>query len=199
MWPGSNFPYNNINCTYNLTFDRSVNAYVRIDTAISWILNQEKPANLIMIYIEEPDKQGHTYGVHTDIILQALSKIDKLTQYLDDKLKQNNLELRTNVIHLSDHGMLNGQYENVINLTDLLKEYRYERSGSSPVASLHAYNAVDVEPMYQKLKNHEQFIPYKYDELPERWHLKNKYRTGDITVVAHPKYSFDEEKLEKTG
>lgn len=175
-----------------------MNAYSRIDTAISWILDQEKPANLVMIYIEEPDKQSHALGVHTDEILQVLPKIDKLTQYLDDKLEQNHLKHRTNIIHLSDHGMLNGEAKKNFNLTDFLKEYRYERGGSSPVTSLYVKNAEDIEPMYQKLRNHErQFTPYKYNELPERWRFKNKDRTGDITVVANPNFGFDEERLNK--
>lgn len=42
----------------------------RVDTALSWFVHEKTPANLVMLYIEEPDTQSHMWGPDAQIVCQ---------------------------------------------------------------------------------------------------------------------------------
>lgn len=46
-------------------------------------MDEESPANLIMIYFEEPDMHSHIYGPESIQVLNILKQLDNLTEYLD--------------------------------------------------------------------------------------------------------------------
>lgn len=62
MWSGSNFDYNGIKCTFTGNFDMNRTYEDRIDTALSWFSDEKTPANLVMMYFEEPDEHAHAFG-----------------------------------------------------------------------------------------------------------------------------------------
>lgn len=62
MWPGSDFEYRGRRCTYTQSLDKRMRLTQRIDTAIQWIKDPHKPANLVMFYSDEPDDTCHAYG-----------------------------------------------------------------------------------------------------------------------------------------
>lgn len=62
MWPGSNFEYKGRNCTFTGVFNENMKWEDRADIALSWFNHEKTPANLVMLYMEEPDTNGHYYG-----------------------------------------------------------------------------------------------------------------------------------------
>lgn len=42
-----------------------------------------KPANLIMLYFEEPDAHGHAFGTNSQVVKDLLVKLDNITLYLE--------------------------------------------------------------------------------------------------------------------
>lgn len=62
MWPGSDYDYDGTVCSHNRHFNVSVDYRERVDEALSWIIDDKQPANLIMFYIEEPDTHAHAFG-----------------------------------------------------------------------------------------------------------------------------------------
>lgn len=62
MWPGADFEFNEKKCTFSELFDESQKYENRVDTAISWFTHPKTPANLILLYIEQPDMYAHAYG-----------------------------------------------------------------------------------------------------------------------------------------
>lgn len=83
MWPGGVFPYQNKNVTYCQNYDTDLDWFKRIDTVISWINDREKPANLVMVYFEEPDQHGHAFGPNSPVVYDLLRKLDNVTGYLE--------------------------------------------------------------------------------------------------------------------
>lgn len=144
MWPGGEFEYNNITCQFIAKFDPSMDHFKRVDQAMSWILNKETPANLVMLYIEEPDMHAHAYGPESQTITDLVKKLDQLAEYLDDKIKENHLEHRVNVVHLSDHGMDSVMPQNFINITDYLSPFEYISAGRSPVTEIFLKNEGNI-------------------------------------------------------
>lgn len=48
----------------------------RIDKIMSWIKDENQPANLVFAYFEEPDKTGHLTGVGTQEIKNQIVRVD---------------------------------------------------------------------------------------------------------------------------
>lgn len=46
-------------------------------------MDPKKPANLIMMYFEEPDVHGHAYGTDSKAMHDTLQRLDKITLYLE--------------------------------------------------------------------------------------------------------------------
>lgn len=54
----------------------------RVDKMISWFKNDEKPANLVMAYFEEPDSTGHVKGVESQEVTDQVVRVDVIVKYL---------------------------------------------------------------------------------------------------------------------
>lgn len=82
MWPGNEYNYTGIFPTYQKKFDLNFPYKDRVDEVLKWILNPEKPANLVVLYIEEPDTTEHNYGPESETNLKKLKQMDDTTAYL---------------------------------------------------------------------------------------------------------------------
>lgn len=85
MWPGSNYTYGGRATTFNVGFNPNMPLKARVDTALNWFVHDKTPANLVMLYIEEPDTHGHIWGPEAQIVCQNNSI--KLTSSDIDKKK----------------------------------------------------------------------------------------------------------------
>lgn len=68
MWPGSDFAYRNVSCTYTYKYNTTESWTDRMDMALSWFQNKTNPTNLVMAYIEEPDQHGHIFSPDSDVV-----------------------------------------------------------------------------------------------------------------------------------
>lgn len=66
MWAGSNFEYNGKNCTFTVDFEIGQRFETKVDTALAWFTDKSTPANLVMLYFDEPDEQSHEYGPESE-------------------------------------------------------------------------------------------------------------------------------------
>lgn len=96
------------------------------------MLDKTKPANLIMLYIEEPDYHSHIYGPDSQQVLSLLGQLDDLTQYLHNKLKEHGFANKVNIIHVSDHGMSTVKPPKFLNITQYLQPNSYIIADTSP-------------------------------------------------------------------
>lgn len=146
--------------------------------------------------------------------------MDDLTKYIQQKLFENNLDQRVNVIHLSDHGMSTVTPPSFINLTDFVRTETVSFYGTSPVLqvvpkdssklqsmlftltsiifrnqlSLHIIDL--LEEIHANLTEGAQinghFKVYTPDDLPERWQAANAQRMGPLLVLADMEYAFQD-------
>lgn len=75
MWPGSDFPYAGKNCTHSVGYNKSISWDTRVDIAMDWLKDKQKPANLVIMYFEDPDSHGHIYGPDSKMVSNSLSLI----------------------------------------------------------------------------------------------------------------------------
>ncbi|XP_053678141.1 DDB1- and CUL4-associated factor 6-like [Anopheles nili] len=199
MWPGSDFGYgpSNATCSHVQPLNISIPWTDRINTIFRWIRDTDRPANLIMLYIEEPDYYGHVYGPDSDRIEQLVVKLNDLTRQLHAKIADLRLQERVNVVHLSDHGMEPVMPKHFINLTALVAdELKYDTYGTSPVLQIVPKVKQEKSELYRQLRKAAdedvRFDVYMLENLPARWRYNNSRRTGPITAVAQLGYAFDD-------
>lgn len=80
MWPGSDFKFGNVSCTHTHSYNLTETWYSRMDTALSWFQDKVNPANLAMVYVEEPDRHGHAFSPDSEVV--SLERLN----YLCDRL-----------------------------------------------------------------------------------------------------------------
>lgn len=196
MWPGSDFAYDNYQCTWRRHFNVSDNYMTRVDEVFTWIKNDTKSPNLIMFYIEEPDLHAHAFGPNSSTITNLVSILDDVTKYIYQSIIKSNLKNKVNVVHLSDHGMDELELRNVIDLTKIIGKKKVNFYGSTPVLQIVPNNPSETQEIYQKIKIESEkrgtFNVYTNDELPQKWKYRNDIRVGNITVVADLGYGFQD-------
>ncbi|XP_058063200.1 ectonucleotide pyrophosphatase/phosphodiesterase family member 5-like [Anopheles bellator] len=200
MWPGSDFGYgpSNLTCSHTQPFNLSLPWNDRLSIIFRWIRDAERPANLIMLYIEEPDYYGHIYGPESNRVAQLVVKLNDFTRLLHTQIAEQRLEDRVNVVHLSDHGMDTVMPKNFINLTAFVPaELKYDAYGNTPVLQIVPKVKQQTADLYRALKNAADAEPgrfevYTVENLPLRWRYNSSQRTGPITAVAQLGYGFDD-------
>ncbi|XP_063239262.1 ectonucleotide pyrophosphatase/phosphodiesterase family member 5-like [Bacillus rossius redtenbacheri] len=194
MWPGSDFKYQDTSPTFQMNFNVSVPWERRVDTALEWFLDPVTPANLVMLYVEEPDASAHVFGPESQQVLKQIAKVDSLTGYLRERLRAAGLLGLMNVFQVSDHGMDTVSLDRIINLTGLVDSSTYELDGVSPVLGLIPVPGAE-DQIYAALKNaslREHFEVYRRAEVPERWHFARNRRAPPLLAVADEGYAFDD-------
>ena len=61
-YPASNIMFRNRSCTFTEVFSPGLDFGTRVDLAFRYIMHPQTPANLVMLYFEQPDDAGHKYG-----------------------------------------------------------------------------------------------------------------------------------------
>jgi len=133
MWGGGEFEFHDVLPTYYELYNSSKSWYERIDRTLEWLLDEEKPVNLLHIYFEQPDSAGHYYGIHAPEFNEQLKHIDNIFDYFLKQLAKHGLENKIDIIVLSDHGMLDIDQAHLINVTEDIKSTGGKYCGTSPI------------------------------------------------------------------
>lgn len=195
MWPGGDYSYQGKNITYSVGFQAGYDWKKRVDQVIKWILDPDKPANLVMLYFEEPDTHGHAFGPNSVIIKDLLEKLDNITGYLHAQLEHHNLSDKVNVVQLSDHGMTAVSPPFFINITQYITNGTYEWAGASPAIQIiprEGHEDIIYSALKKGSKENGHFKVYKKSEYLDRWHYKNNPRSPPILVMADEGYALDD-------
>ncbi|RWR99884.1 ectonucleotide pyrophosphatase/phosphodiesterase family member 5-like protein [Dinothrombium tinctorium] len=193
MWPGSWERIHGQKPYYLEPYNKTSNWNARIDRMIKLMLDKQRPANLAVLYFDEPDSTSHYYGPFSNQTRQQIRRADSLINYLLKKLKKANLSSKTNIIILSDHGMAEVPFEKMIDLNKISDTSLYRVYGSAPVLNVLA-NEGEKERVYEMLKkasfdNH--FAVYKREDVPKQYHYSNHRRILDIIIEADEGYYAD--------
>ncbi|KRT80179.1 hypothetical protein AMK59_8696 [Oryctes borbonicus] len=211
MWPGGMASYKNVKPTYFLNWSHEYDMFKRVDKAMEWLMDSKKPANLVMVYIEEPDYYSHIYGPDSQKVYERIKVLDKLTQYLEEQLRKYKLENSATIIHLSDHGMSSVKAKDIVNITQFLQPNTYTLAETTPCMHvipkegilqpyfdlINAFWLVGYEKsIYDSLKKASEtlktFDVYRKSDLPDRWHFKNNPRTPPIFLMSKENYGFQD-------
>lgn len=192
MWPGTDVPYgNNEHPLHLVKYKQHMDFNENMDAAISMLINKTHPANLILMYFDEPDTQAHLYGPFDPRVMSQVKSCDNSIGYLLQKLHSFKLSHLVNVIILSDHGMSEITKDHVIQLNQFIDRSLYEMYGASPVWSIMPKSHVDEDRLYELLKSaslDRNFTVYKRHQIPPEYHYSDNPRILPILIVADDGY-----------
>ncbi|KAJ5076532.1 ectonucleotide pyrophosphatase/phosphodiesterase [Anaeramoeba ignava] len=136
FWPGSEAKIQDFRPTYYEIYNQSVPYQDRVQKVLDWIdLPQSERPNLITLYFENVDTEGHLHGPLSPEVISAVEYDDTIIGTLIDGLKERDIFDKINLIVVSDHGMATISTSQVIFLDDYLnistksipQEYSYNK------------------------------------------------------------------------
>ena len=133
MWGGGEFEFNDILPSYYEPYNTSIPWHERINRTMEWLLDEEKPVNLINIYFEQPDMAGHKYGIEAPKFNEQLKRVDNILDYFLKQLIEHDLDDKIDIIVLSDHGMVDMDRAHIINVTRNINSTGGKSCGTSPI------------------------------------------------------------------
>lgn len=189
-WVGSEAAIQGIQPAFWKEYDHHFPYGQRIDTVIHWfsLPQTERPA-LVMLYFDEPDGAGHTYGPEHPETGRTLQEMDSLFAVLLQKLAALPLYDSLNIILLSDHGMGSIAPERSIFLDSLLSaHWVLQAQGGNPVYNLQVATGF-IDSVMQVLSSTPHLKAWKKGEAPSYLHYYKNARLLDVTVAADSAWS----------
>jgi predicted AlkP superfamily pyrophosphatase or phosphodiesterase len=197
FWVGSEADIQDMRPTHWKPYDNDMPGRARIDTVIKWMTaSGDKGVDFATLYYSDVDTKGHRYGTDSDSVKQAIQRADRLMGYLEQQMKTKNLWDNTNIIILSDHGMVNQSADKIIRLDKIIDMDDVRYVNWAPMTGIQPKEG-EKEEVYRALKSSaENYKVYKKEDLPKRYHLKNHRRIADIIMVADLGYTILDEDYE---
>lgn len=128
--------------------------------------------------------------------MDMVKRLDAFVVYLEQSLIMEGLDSITDIIILSDHGMLTVTPQNFIDLYIWIDRTKCKIYGTSPVLQIVCEDDKSSEACYNLTKGAQSvgntFNAYTDDQLPDRWHVQNWQRFGPCVAVAEPGYAFQD-------
>lgn len=190
FWVGSEAPIQDMRPSHWKIYDESMAEEARIDTVVKWMsYPNDQVVDFATLYFELVDAAGHDHGLQSDSLKAAIHKADRFLGYLKDKMRAAGIWETTNLVIVSDHGMVDLSADKTIMLDSIIDMEDVERITWAPATMIQPKEG-KTEEMYRALKaNENNYRVYRKEDLPERYHLKNHRRVPDLVVIAEPGYT----------
>lgn len=169
----------------------------RVSTVMSWLTNSTHPANLVFLYYNEPDTQGHSLSpdsLQEEGLYTMIRTIDDRVGYLIDELKQADIYDSLDIIIVSDHGMETVYNSTIMDTTDFSDRSLFTNYGSSPNYQLKVHNPDDIQKVYDDFSAAaltRNFSVYIKEEMT-KYNYSLSRRIQDIILVADPGFAFED-------
>lgn len=189
LWVGCEAKIAGFRPSYYATFNNKTQGtheteQARIDDTVALLrLPAADRPHLILIYLSEPDHQGHEFGPDAPQTRAAASQMDALVGKLRDALRST--ELPIDLVVVSDHGMTKAE-GGWINLADFADLAGFETAGDL----LYGKTEEDRARLYNSLKHaSSQFMVFRLKDVPADLNYNQNPREGDPVVVATGSYA----------
>ena len=205
FWVASNSDAGGTRPTYYYNYHEKFTADEKINIVLNWLkLPEEKRPHFITFYFPEVDKNGHLYGSESLEVQNAVQFVDDAIGKLIEKV--NELQLpNVNFIFVSDHGMIDVDIEDTLEIPALLQDKnRFIINNSQTLLRITLKNESEVNQVYRELKKNKtkDYKVYLTEKFPKRLHYRTAddrfNRIGQILLVPHAPKIFLEPNARKT-
>lgn len=185
FWPGSEISEDGRHPNYFERYDQNRPYNERVNGVLRWLsLPVRERPDLITLYFDATDTQGHRYGPDAPEVNAAIAQLDSMVALLISGLNRLRLSDSTNIILVSDHGMTGIDLSRTIVIDELLLGEKYTTQWNGPTMLLESGNGRDKEiaAILKKKLNHASV--YLKNEVPEYFHFsRNEYITP-VVITA---------------
>jgi len=187
FWPGAEAEIDGIRPAHWLPFDGGMSPAARVQ----WVLDlldlpeADRPV-FCTLYFSQTDNVGHRAGPESDEILTAIASVDEAIGLLIAGLETRDLLDLTNIVVVSDHGMIATSRERVVFVDDYVDLSIANPVDWNPVLALWPAQD-DLEVVYEALHGaHPEMDIYRRDDIPDRLEYGSHRRTPPILGLAAP-------------
>ena len=188
FWIGSEAEINETRPTYYKKFNPSTKPTEVSNQIVDWLkLPAESRPHFIGAYYSLVDAAGHTYGVDSPELKNAVNEMDNQIGWLRNEIDQLNLPI--NIVIVSDHGMTNTNYQKPIYLSDFIDLDSMKHVIRDSHTMVYASDTLVRNTLYNTLKINKgkKYKIHHKEEIPKEYNFRNNVRIGDILLVAnHP-------------
>jgi predicted AlkP superfamily pyrophosphatase or phosphodiesterase len=185
FWPGSEAKVAGVSASHWLPFDGSM----RNSDRVQWILDLldrpggERPS-FLTLYFDETDLVGHNDGPDSEEILAAIATVDAALGELLSGLESRGLLERTNIVVVSDHGMISTSQDRVMFVDDYVDRETARPIDWNPVLALWPDDEHLIST-YEALRGaHPHVSIYLRDSIPARFQYGSNPRVPPIIGIA---------------
>lgn len=187
FWPGSEAAIGGVRPRYYMKYDKQMPANDRVDQVLAWLdLPTAERPRLVTLYFEDYDVAAHATGADSDASIAAMKKVDAALARLRDGLRIRGLEASTDVLVVSDHGMIDVRGEDVRYLDDLVPADAIEVVDTGPLAALNPKPGRAPLVEAALVGRHDHYQCWRKQDLPARWAYGHNPRVPAIVCQADP-------------
>ena len=155
----------------------------RISLALSYLeLPKKERPHLIMIYFDEPDHSGHSYGPRSAEVGAAVTRVDEMVGRLREGIARSKYASQIDLIVLADHGMTDISYDRCVKPSDYIREEWYDRIITGTPTSIFTKPEYR-DSVYNAFVGVEHVSVWKKEEIPAELCYGSSPRIGDIVVA----------------
>lgn len=157
-WVGSEASINEIGPTYSIAYSNLMTKFPheRVDMVLGHLdRSGDARPHFLTLYHDDIDQNAHRFGVDSPEEKAAISRMDGMVGKLLDGLRERELLEKTNIIIVSDHGMLSVDLEKKIYLDDYIDVslVRERNLDLGPFAAIWPLDPADTPQLLAKLQN----------------------------------------------
>ncbi len=189
FWVGSEAEIAGSRPTWYAKFDAKTEAtptvqQARIDDAVALLhLPAEERPHLILMYLSEPDHEGHEFGPDAAETRAAVLKMDAFVGKLERALGETGLPI--DLVVVSDHGMVR-----VPNTWTTLEQFANLTGFDTVGTLLYGKTEAGRERVYNQLKKaSSEFMVFRRKNVPPELNYNQNPREGDPVIVATGPYA----------
>jgi predicted AlkP superfamily pyrophosphatase or phosphodiesterase len=185
FWPGSDVVIRDRRPWQWRPFDKNVTPDQRVDTVLGWLaLPAAERPRFITLYFEHVDKAGHDYGPDSPEVAAALGGIDAALGRLVDGLERLGVGASTNLVIVSDHGMIATSRERIVFIEDLVDLSRVRAVNLGITAGFEPLPGQSHYADAKLLAPHPHFDCWRRHAMPPRFHYGRHQRVPPIVCLA---------------
>ncbi|MFS8136949.1 MAG: ectonucleotide pyrophosphatase/phosphodiesterase [Thermomonas sp.] len=185
FWPGSEAEIAGQRPHYYKTYDQDMPANDRVDQVLAWLdLPAAERPGLVTLYFEDYDVASHANGADAAASIAAMKLVDVALGHLRDGLRRRGLQASTDLIVVSDHGMVTVRGQDVRYLDDLVPANTFDVVHMGPVAGLNPKAGHQQQVEKALLGRHDHYQCWRKQDLPPRWQYGHNPRVPAIICQA---------------
>ncbi|KAG1143819.1 hypothetical protein G6F37_006630 [Rhizopus arrhizus] len=196
MWPGCNTHHDTPD--YIIPFNNSMEMKEKMQATIDWLdLPYDKRPQMISVYIQQVDQEGHRGGPDSPKMNGYIQEVDNAIGFLTSELAKRSLDTHAHIVVVSDHGMSSIGKDKLIYYDNILPLHLLKYvENISPSSILHFQRNISediIQEIYHHLANYTQthhFQVYLQKDMPNRFHYKHSNRIAPIQVIPDIGYTF---------